>query len=213
MTLEYSDDLTATFTCTAFGGDGAMLVFTWSTDSPAGLDTSSQSETLNSDNSTTSTITTNTLTVDESGSEYTCDVMYQGGSEGREAMATLNIGKKTMGILKCICCVLLTTVPAILTGPMDMTLEYSDDLTATFTCTAFGGDGAMLVFTWSTDSTAGLDTSSQGETLNPDNSITSTITTNTLTPHDRDSIYTCMVTYDGSSVENEETATISVGKP
>ena len=29
---------------------------------------------------------------------------------------------------------------------MNMTLVYSDDLTATFTCTAFGGDGAMLVF-------------------------------------------------------------------
>ena len=94
-----------------------------------------------------------------------------------------------------------------------MTLEYSDDLTATFTCTAFGGDGAMLVFTWSApDSTAGLDISSQRETLNPDNSITSTITTNTLTLADRDSMYTCAVAYDGSSVENEETATISVGK-
>ena len=72
---------------------------------------------------------------------------------------------------------------------MNMTLEYSDDdLTATFTCTAFGGDGAMLVFTWSaTDSTAGLDIYSQSETLNPDYSTTSTITTNTLTLADRDS--------------------------
>ena len=95
MTLEYSDDdLTATFTCTAFGGDGAMLDFTWSdTDSPAGLDISSQSQILNPDNSVTSTITTNTLTVGDSGSEYSCDVMYQGGSEESEAMATLNIGE------------------------------------------------------------------------------------------------------------------------
>ena len=93
MTLEYSDDdLTVTFNCTAFGGDGAMLDFIWSaTDSPAGLDISSQMETLNQDNSTTSTITTNTLTVDDSGSEYTCDVMYQGGSEESEAMTTLSI--------------------------------------------------------------------------------------------------------------------------
>ena len=94
-----------------------------------------------------------------------------------------------------------------------MTLEYSDDLTATFTCTAFGGDGAMLVFTWSaTDSPAGLNTSSQMETLNPDNSITSTITTNTLTLADRDSEYTCTVVYDGNLLGNEETATISIGK-
>ena len=93
-----------------------------------------------------------------------------------------------------------------------MTLEYSDDLTATFTCTAFGGDGAMLVFTWSApDSTAGLDTSSQRETLNPDSSITSTITTNTLTLADRGSEYTCTVIYDGSSFGNEETATIIIG--
>ena len=92
--LEYSDDLTATFTCTGFGGDGAMLVFDWVTNSPAGLDISSQMETLNPDNSTTSTITTHPLTVDDSGSEYTCDVMYQGGLEVSDAMATLNIGKE-----------------------------------------------------------------------------------------------------------------------
>ena len=96
---------------------------------------------------------------------------------------------------------------------MNITLEYSDDLTATFTCTAVGGDGVMLVFTWSApDSTAGLNTSSQSETLNPDNSITSTITTNTLTVDDRDSEYTCNVAYDGSSLGNEETATITIGK-
>ena len=95
-----------------------------------------------------------------------------------------------------------------------MTLEYSDDdLTATFNCTTFGGDGAMLVFTWSaTNSPAGLDTSLQMETLNPDNSTTSTITTNTLTADDRSSMYTCTVAYDGSSVENEETATLNICK-
>ena len=112
VTLEYSDDdLTATFTCTAFGGDGAMLDFTWfAVDSPAGLDTSSQRETLNPDNSTTSTITTNILTVDDSGSEYTCDVRYQSGSEVSDAMATLNIGKYIITyvyIFKIYCYVLL----------------------------------------------------------------------------------------------------------
>ena len=93
-----------------------------------------------------------------------------------------------------------------------MTLEYSDDLTATFNCTAFGGDGGMLDFIWLTNSPAGLDTSSQRETLNPDNSIISTITTNTLTPDDRGSMYTCTVAYDDSSVENEETTTLNIGK-
>ena len=95
VTLEYSDnDLTAPFTCTAFGGDGAMLVFTWLTNSASGLNTSSLSETINPDNSITSTITTNPLTVDDSGKEYTCDVIYQGGSEVNDAKATLNIGEK-----------------------------------------------------------------------------------------------------------------------
>ena len=107
MTLEYSDDdLTAIFICTAFGGDGAMLVFTWSaTYSTAGLDISSQSETLNPDNSITSTISTNTLTVDDSGSTYTCDVRYQSGSEVSDATATLNIGKYIITyIFKMFCC-------------------------------------------------------------------------------------------------------------
>ena len=109
MTLEYSDDdLTATFTCTAFGGDGAMLVFIWLTNSATGFNTSSLRETLNPDNSTTSTITTNTLTVDDSGSDYTCDVMYQGGSGVSDATATLNIGKYIITyIFKIYCYVLL----------------------------------------------------------------------------------------------------------
>ena len=94
MTLEYSDnDFTASFTCTALGGDDAMLVFTWLTNSASGLNLFSQSETINPDNSTTSTITTNTLTMDDSGKEYTCDVIYQGGSEVSDAKATLIIGE------------------------------------------------------------------------------------------------------------------------
>ena len=218
VTLEYSDDLTATFNCTAFGGDGAMLVFTWSaTDSLAGLNISSQMETLNPDNSTTSTITTNTLTPDDRDSMYTCVVVYNGSLDESMETATLDIGEIIYDITvnhTLICCALLTTVPAILTGPMDVTLEYSDDdLTATFNCTAFGGDGAMLDFTWLTNSPAGLDMSSQMETINPaDNSTTSTITTNILTPDDRDSMYTCVVAYDGSSDESMETATLNIGE-
>ena len=94
-----------------------------------------------------------------------------------------------------------------------MTLEYSDELTATFTCTAFGGDGVALVFTWSdTNSAAELNASSQSETLNSNNSVTSTITTNTLTLDDRDSEYTCTVVYEVSLPKNEETAAITIGK-
>ena len=104
-------------------------------------------------------------------------------------------------------------VPAIVSGPMDMTIEYSDDLTATFTCTAFGGNDAVLVFTWSAaGSPAGLNMTSERETLNPDNSATSTITTNTLSLADRGSQYTCDVEYDGSSEGNDAEATLNIGK-
>ena len=104
-------------------------------------------------------------------------------------------------------------VPAIVSGPMDMTIEYSDDLTATFTCTAFGGNDTVLVFTWSqAGSPAGLNMTSERETLNPDNSTTSTITTNTLSLADRGSQYVCDVEYDGSSEGNDAEATLNIGK-
>ena len=91
MTLEYSDTLTATFTCTAFGGDGALLVFHWTLAS--GFDTSSQMQEMNSDNSTTSTITTNPLTLSERGDTYTCGVEYVGGSFDSDSEAVVNIGE------------------------------------------------------------------------------------------------------------------------
>ena len=102
------------------------------------------------------------------------------------------------------------TVPAILSGPVNMTLEYSDDLTATLTCTAFGGNDAVLDFAWySANSAAEVNVTSERETLNPDNSTTSTITP---TLDDRESEYTCYVEYAGSSDGNQETATLSIGK-
>ena len=107
---------------------------------------------------------------------------------------------------------LYTTVPAILSGPMDMTLEYSDDLTATFTCSAFGGNNSVLVLSWTHSLGASLNEGTETTTVNPDNSYTSTITTDTLTLEGRGSEYTCHVEYDGSSEENEATATLSVGK-
>ena len=94
MTLEYSDTLTATFTCTAFGGDGAVLDFSWSpTDSPSGLNVPSEAENVNADNSTTSSITTNPLGLGDRGSRVTCDVMYEGETDISEDFGTLNIGK------------------------------------------------------------------------------------------------------------------------
>ena len=104
------------------------------------------------------------------------------------------------------------TVPAILSGPVNMTLEYSDDLTATLTCTAFGGNDAVLDFAWYyANSAAEVNVTSERETLNPDNSTTSTIII-TLTLDDRESEYTCYVEYAGSSDGNQETATLSIGK-
>ena len=92
-----------------------------------------------------------------------------------------------------------------------MTLEYSDTLTATFTCTAFGGDGAQLVFAWTPASTFVSD--SQMQQMNQDNSTTSTITTNPLTLSDRGETHTCEVEYEGSSSDSESEAVVNIGEP
>lgn len=104
-------------------------------------------------------------------------------------------------------------VPAIQQEPVDMTLEYRDGLTATFTFTAFGGDGAMLIFDWSaSDSDAGLNLDSENETTNINGSITSTIATNTLTLRDRESRFTCEVRYIMTTSPVRTTATLNIGK-
>ena len=95
---------------------------------------------------------------------------------------------------------------------MDVTLEYSDDLTATFTCTAFGGDNSVLVLSWTHSAGASLNADTENTTVNPDNNYTSTITTDTLTLDDRGNEYVCHVEYDGGSEENVATATLSIGK-
>ena len=92
MTLEYSDTLTATFTCTAFGGDGAQLVFAWAP-AAAFVVSDSQMEEMNADNSTTSTITTNPLTLSDRGDTYTCEVEYEGSSSDSGSEAVVNIGE------------------------------------------------------------------------------------------------------------------------
>ena len=96
---------------------------------------------------------------------------------------------------------------------MDMTLEYSDDLTASFTCTAFGGNNSVLVLSWTHSVGTSFNTDTENTIVNPDdNSYTSTITTDTLTLGDRGSQYSCDAEYDGSSSANEATATLSIGK-
>ena len=90
MTLEYSDTLTATFTCTAFGGDGAQLEFEWTPENA--FDSSPETEDTNPDNST-STVTTNPLTLSERG-DIICEVDYTGASSQSQSSAVLNIGKE-----------------------------------------------------------------------------------------------------------------------
>ena len=105
-------------------------------------------------------------------------------------------------------------VPVILMGPLDMTLEYRDLLTATFTCTAFGGDHAQLLITWTFPSSdTGYNTSSRIEIHNSDNSTTSRITTLPLSLSDRGSQSTCDVAYaSGPTAEVEASATLNIGE-
>lgn len=92
MTLVYSTMLTTTLSCTAFGGNGAQLEFIW-TSTVGGLDQDTQIETLNEDNSTTSTISTMILTVENIG-RYICDVAYQSSPDDTDDLsATINISK------------------------------------------------------------------------------------------------------------------------
>ena len=96
MILEYTDVLTATFTCTAFGGNDAPLEIDWLAEA-TGFNTSSSSRTdvINADNSTTSSITTLPLSLSDRGSMYTCDVTYEGAPDDpdTETSATVDIGE------------------------------------------------------------------------------------------------------------------------
>ena len=107
---------------------------------------------------------------------------------------------------------MIHAVPAILSGPMDVTVEYSDTPTAAGALQISGGNGTMLDFHWSTTNGSGLNPASQSDMDNPDGSVTSTISTNTLGLNDRNSEYTCDVSYSGSSEENENFANLTIGK-
>ena len=104
-------------------------------------------------------------------------------------------------------------VPAILNGPVPVTVDYSDNLIATLTCRAFGGIGELF-FMWDITSSTGPNTTSQMNFVDPvDGSTTGTINTNTLTVLDRGSIYMCRVRYEnGILFEESETATLSIGE-
>ena len=103
-------------------------------------------------------------------------------------------------------------MPAILTGPMNKTQEYGEDLMATFTCTAFGGNDAEIVFVWYPQFVF----FSTVESLNADGSITSTASSIIPFIHfmgNRTGLYSCCVYFHGSSIDqNCDTATISIGK-
>ena len=101
MILEYSDVLTATFTCTAFGGNDAPLDIDWLSQA-TGFDLSSRTDVINADNSTTSSITTDPLSLSDRGSMYTCDVAYASAPSGvvTDALATVDIGEYTCKV-KC----------------------------------------------------------------------------------------------------------------
>ena len=98
-------------------------------------------------------------------------------------------------------------------GPVDMVLEYGDMLTTTFSCTAFGGNGAQLEFSWIAPNDAtDFDTSTILQFVDSDNSTTSSVSTLPLSLSDRGQSYTCDVTYEGvSGSDNEASATLNIG--
>ena len=67
-----------------------MLEFLWTASGATSV--GSPTNTLNADNSTTSSVTTDPLDLDDRGSVITCDVRYSGGTEVDDDTATLYIG-------------------------------------------------------------------------------------------------------------------------
>ena len=90
----------ATFTCTAYGGDDLLLQFAWSDSlSSTGLNSSTQNEITNVNGSITSSISTNNLSLEDDGSQYTCTVSYSDQENAQHsATGTLTIGEFTLYI-------------------------------------------------------------------------------------------------------------------
>ena len=110
--VEYSDSLTASFSCNVFGGNNSAINIDLIPPSgSSGLNESFQTVMTNPDGSTTLTINTNQLTLADRGSEYTCDVFYQGAPSGQdnEDFAILHISK-LFSTLKQVLCILKVTL-------------------------------------------------------------------------------------------------------
>ncbi|CAI8037869.1 Tyrosine-protein kinase-like otk, partial [Geodia barretti] len=176
MILEYSDVLTATFTCTAFGGDDAPLAIDWLSQA-TGFNAISRIDGINADNSTTSSITTLPLSLSDRGSIYTCDVTYESApGDDNEASATVDI------------------VPATTEDPQNVFIGVGLGRNATFSCSAYGGPTETipsLEFTWT--GPVGINVSIQVTEVVDD------IATNTLTlvnvTEDFEGNYSCSVAY------------------
>ena len=105
-------------------------------------------------------------------------------------------------------------VPAIL-SMTDVTVEYRDSLTASFSCNVFGGNNSAINIDLIPPSgSSGLNESSRTVMTNADGSTTLTISTNQLTLADRSSEYTCAVSYQGapSVQDNEDFAMLYIGE-
>ena len=196
VTVEYKDDLTASFTCTAFGGDNEELVFTWITPNDAtNFDANTQVETLNADNSTTSTIITLPLSLSDRMQVYACDVAYDGFPDrDAESSATLNIGKIITIYHIYLNYNFFPTVPAITMNPQSIFVGVGLERNATFSCSAYGGpldSSPSLIFDWSRPVNA-TNFEINTETIN--DTVTSTLTLINVT-EDYEGNYTCNVAY------------------
>ena len=147
---------------------------------------------------------------EEDDGTYTCQIT---GSTANPDSTTITVGNVFYtGLFTSRYGCIFHIVPTILMGPEDTILEYRVMLTATFTCTAFGGDNAELIFTWTTLDATEFDTNSRVEVDNADGSTTSTITTLPLSLSDRGKSYTCDVAYESdTSQEDEASATLNIG--
>ena len=102
---------------------------------------------------------------------------------------------------------------------MNVTLEYSNDLMATFTCTAFGGYYTEIEFVWSAEDLQNYSISTFEYVNSVDYSTTSIVTMTIHSTNNRRSQHSCCVHYNhyydydqSSFAENCETATINIGK-
>ena len=102
---------------------------------------------------------------------------------------------------------------------MNVTLEYSNELMATFTCTAFGGYYSEIEFVWSAEDVQNYSISTFEYVNSVDYSTTSIVTMTIHSTNNRRSQYSCCVYYkydyyyyQSSFDENCETATINIGK-